>query len=384
MATSVTRQRVANISLLEYANKNRHEGFFSDVTIVAGNDRLPANRLVLSCYSTYFEGMFKLQMRERYENIIEVKTIDGRKLRALINFIYTGSINIDEQSVMNLLSGADYLQLHEVKEFCFEFLRSHITVDNSLDILKTADLYRNESLNKEMLQYISINFDTVLQSDDFKQLSNEELTTCISKLDRSQVKESSVFEAIAAWCNYDEEAREKDFSGLFQMVRLRKVPIDYLEEVILEKELVTNAADCHKTALSAFRKLVKEQNAKPQASKLLCFGGEGSENKVTVVYDLNSETSVNYSDLPEKLLGHCSLLLNDYIYCIGGYKNNRTHSISTDSVSRLNSKKQTSDWEQLAPMYKKRRFFAAAVHSDVIVVAGGEDENCTTVASTEV
>ena len=329
MATSVTRQRAANISLLEYANKNRDEGFFSDVTIVAGNERIPANRLVLSCYSTYFEGMFKLQMRERYEKIIEVKTIDGRELRVLIDFIYTGSINIDEQNVMNLLSGADYLQLHEVKEFCFEFLRSHITVDNSLDILKTADLYRNESLKNEMQQYISINFDKVSQTDDFKQLSNEELTTCISKLDRSQVKESSIFRAIVSWCNHDEEAREKDFSGLFQMVRLRKVPIDYLEEAILEEELVTNAADCHKTALSALRTLVQEQNVKPQASKLVCFGEKRSKNKLNVVYDLNSETSMNYPDLPEKLQGPCSLLLNDYIYCIGGDQKNRPHSIST-------------------------------------------------------
>ena len=198
MATSIIRQRVANISLLEYANKNRDQGFFSDVTIVAGSERIPANRLVLSCYSAYFEGMFKLQMRERYEDIIEIKTIAGRELRVLIDFIYTGSINIDEQSVMNLLSGADYLQLHEVKGFCFEFLRSHITVDISLGIFKTADLYRNESLKNEMQQHISINFDKVLQADDFKQLSNEELISCISKLDRSQVNESSIFEAIVA------------------------------------------------------------------------------------------------------------------------------------------------------------------------------------------
>ena len=374
----------AHFNLLEYANKNRDEGLFSDVTIVAGNERIPANRLVLSCYSTYFEGMFKLQMRERYENIIEIKTIDGRELRALIDFIYTGSIDIDEQNVMNLLSGAEYLQLHEVKEFCFEFLRSHITVDNSLGILKTADLYRNESLNQEMLQYISINLDKVLQTDDFKQLSNEELISCISKLDGSQVKESLIFEAIVAWCNYDEEAREKDFSGLFQMVRLRKVPIDYLEEVILEEELVTSAADCHKTALSAFRKLVKEQNAKPQGSKLICLGGRYRSTKVTVVYDLNGETSVSYPGLRERLQGHCSLLLNDYIYCIGGDFENRLILSGTDRVWRVNSRKQTSEWEQVASMNTKRCFLGAAVYGDVIIVAGGADENGWLLASTEV
>ena len=384
MATIVTRQRVANMSLLEYPNKNRQEGFFSDVTIVAGNERIPANRLVLSCYSTYFEGMFKLQMRERYENIIEIKSIDGRELRALIDFIYTGSIDIDEQNVMKLLSGADYLQLHEVKQFCFEFLRSHITSDNSLSILKTADLYRNESLHKEMLQHIGINLDQILHTDDFKQLLNKELISCISKLNRSQIKESSIFKAIVVWCCHDKKAREKFFSKLFKMVLLQKVSIDYLEEVILEEDLVTNAADCYKIALSAFRKLVREQNARPQASKLLCVRGVGNENKVTVVYDLNSETLVNYPDLPEKLQAHCSLQLNHHIYCIGGDIKIQPYLYGTDSVWRLKSRKPTSGWEQVSSMNSERCAMGAAVYSDVIVVAGGLNENRRVLASTEV
>ena len=163
---------------------------------------------------------------------------------------------------------------------------------------------------------------------------------------------------------------------------MQKVPIDYLEEVILEDDLVINAPDCHKIALSAFRNLVKEQNAKPQASKLLCIGGYSS-TKVTVVYELNSEISVNYPDLPAKFHRH-SLLLNDYIYCIGGGFKNRRFSQGTDRVWRLNSKKQTSGWEAVASMNTKRCLMGAAVYGDVIVVAGGADENRRQLASTEV
>ena len=151
MTNSVTRQRVANISLLEYAHKNRDEGFFSDVTIVAGNERIPANRLVLSCHSPYFEGLFKFQEKNyKMENIIEIETVDGQALKALIDFSYTGSITISEQNVKNLLSGAEYLKMHKIKQFCFEFLRSNITVNNLLDIRKMAHHYNNEGLMKEI------------------------------------------------------------------------------------------------------------------------------------------------------------------------------------------------------------------------------------------
>ena len=160
---------------------------------------------------------------------------------------------------------------------------------------------------------------------------------------------------------------------------------NHLEAVILEEELVTSAADCHKIALSTFRKLVKEQNAKPQASKLLCFGGEDRSTKVTVVYDLNNETSVvNYTDLPEKIQRHCSLLLNRYIYCIGDDVENRVFYEETDRVWRINSRNQTSGWKQVASMNSKRCEISAAVHGDLIVVAGGADENGYLVSSAEV
>ena len=381
MADFMIRQRFAKLSLLDYANHNRE--FFSDVTIVAGNEEIPGNRLILSCYSSYFEGMFKLPMRERYEKTIELNTIDGKVLRALIDFIYAGSINIDAQNVVDLLSGADYLQLHEAKEFCFEFLRSHITVDNAVGILKTADLYRNESLKKEIQQYISINLDKVMQTNDFKQLSKEELVFCISRLDRKQVQEFSIFQAIVGWCSHDQKARERKFPELFKMIQLQKVSLDRLK-ANLEEKLETYSADYLKIALSAFQKLVKDHNAKLQASKLICLGGKNRTSKVSVVYDIDSDTSVNYPDFPTSLRFHCSLLLNDYVYCLGGDTANQKRPKGTDKVWRLYSKNQTLGWEQVAPMITKRYSMDAAAYGDVIVVAGGVDENNLTVASTEV
>ena len=390
MFNSVTRQRAANSNLLEYANKNRDEGFFSDITIVAGNERIPANRLVLSCYSTYLEGMFKFFERNPpFENIIEIEDVDGKALRSLINFVYTGSITISEQNVKDLLSGAHYLKLDEVKQFCFEFLRTRIAADTAMNILKVAIRYGNEDLQNEIHQYISINLNKVLQTDDFKALSSDELMSSISKLDCSPTNKSSIFQAIVAWAKHDQEARKTDFLELFKMISLDEVPINYLEEIILEEELVTTVVECHKLALSTFRKLLKEQNAKPNASKLLCVGGElGNRitSKAEVVFDLENRSSTeNYSDLPEKIRCHCSVMMNGYIYCIGGdMKNYVLFWKGTDSVWRLNSKIQTSWWEQVASMQTKRCAMGAAVYGDVIVVAGGVDEDSKVLASTEI
>ena len=222
MPNSVTRQRLANASLLDYANKNRDEGFFSDVTIVAGNESIPANRLVLSCNSPYFETMFKSSMRERYENTVEIQAVDGKSMKALIDFIYTGSVTIETETVLHLLSGADYLQLQEVAQFCFGFLQSNITPQNALKILKTAKLYRSDTLQHEVKQYIDSNFNEVTKTDEFKALLKQDLISLISNLHQTETTVTSLYQAVLAWTKHD-KSRKEDFSELFKLIKFARV-----------------------------------------------------------------------------------------------------------------------------------------------------------------
>ena len=379
MCHPVIRHRAANANLLEFANQNRDQGFFSDVMIVAGHEKIPANRLVLSCYSTYFDKYFKfLEQNSKYESVIEIENVDGSALKNLIDYIYIGHIFISERNVVKLLSGAHYLQMQEVKQFCFEFMESNAWIVVHSSLVK--------DLKKEMQQYrySRIKFDEFVKTDDFLAISNEELTACISNLNRSQVKESSIFEGIVAWIKHDEEARKTVFQDLLAVVDLQKIPTDYFQEVILEEKLVENTPDCHGFAINIYHNLVKKNKVDPKASKLLRLGGKEVFPKVTVVHDLSPGSSVNYPDIPEmQMLTHCSLTLNDYIYCIGGNKSNTQNVSGIDNVWRLNSTKQNSGWEKVASMNTKRCLMGAAVYGDVIVVAGGADENNFTLASTE-
>ena len=71
-AKPIIKKRLFDSNLLQYAKRNREEGFFNDVTVTTGNKSITANRMVLSCNSKYFEKMFKASFEERYSNTIEV------------------------------------------------------------------------------------------------------------------------------------------------------------------------------------------------------------------------------------------------------------------------------------------------------------------------
>ena len=105
--------------LLKYANETRLFGFFNDVTIKVQNKTFPANRMVLSCYSKFFEKTFLVELKEKYENSVTIHNMSTKSMQTIIDFIYTGKIVIVNESVIDLLSTADYLFVDEVKQYFF-------------------------------------------------------------------------------------------------------------------------------------------------------------------------------------------------------------------------------------------------------------------------
>jgi len=67
---TVTRQRATSPNVLEYANKKRNNGAFNNVIIETGTEAIAANRMILSCCSLFFEGMFNVEMKEKYQNSV--------------------------------------------------------------------------------------------------------------------------------------------------------------------------------------------------------------------------------------------------------------------------------------------------------------------------
>ena len=377
MSNPVIKKRIVNASLLEYANKNRNEGFFSDITIQANDKSIPANRLVLSCYSPFFERMFKSSMRERYEAKIEIQIADGQTLTDLIEYIYVGSITIGEQNVMSILSGADYLQLDDVKQFCFDFLESNIKPETSLEIFKAAALYRNVELKKKAQQYIGLHLDQIAQTDDFKNLSQEDLNCCITNLNQNRTVASSLYKSILVW-THQAESRKAEFFEFLKRVNLNKLSMDFLEKVVLEEALVLNCMNSKKLALQVFHNSLQNYAIKlNETTKVIRFGGKGASQKVSVVYScLNDEESRGFPDLNQELYSHSALKTNDYVYLLGGKtkKKGTKDYHCTSNVWQLHLKEKTLAWKQVANMQEKRSLMGAAVYRDTLVVAGGFDE----------
>ncbi|KAK5971440.1 BTB/POZ domain protein, partial [Trichostrongylus colubriformis] len=101
--------------LLAQLGKFRNDSRLCDVTLVVKGTRINAHRLVLAASSKYFETMFTSGMVESREHDIKMNGIEARTLDALVNFCYSGEVNIDDNNVQDILAGACLLQLSDVK-----------------------------------------------------------------------------------------------------------------------------------------------------------------------------------------------------------------------------------------------------------------------------
>ena len=377
--------------LLEYATANRDNGIFNDVIIIAGHASISANRMVLSCFSKFFEKMFKSDMKERYQPTITIKQVDATAVQYLVDYMYEGIITVDSSNVIDILAAADFLLLDEVKEFCFEYLRKVISFNNWYAALSASQLYRSDHLQKLIYQFIIDNVNDIIQSSDFKSFTKNDMTSLILNLRESKevVDETILCKLIFSWTKQDEDERHTIFVELFRMVNLKKIPLEVLQTIIRET-LVKSNADCANALRrellrmsSRTEKQCKEVPPKMQSSKIICLGGKDTGTKVIDILNTFFVTEQNYPDLPYDVELHCSLKLNDIIFCIGGRERINRENIY-NKVYQMKLNETNLRWKEVASMNAMRCGMGGAVFNDCLIVAGGlHGRNKVRLASTE-
>lgn len=102
--------------------------------------------------------MFTGSLRDPEQTEITLGDVNGDVLQAVVNYCYTGTIEIREDNVETLLSTACLMLLHEVVEACSRFLAHQLHPSNCLGIAVFAEYQNCSSLLMEANSYTSQHF----------------------------------------------------------------------------------------------------------------------------------------------------------------------------------------------------------------------------------
>ncbi|KAG8236688.1 hypothetical protein J437_LFUL016725 [Ladona fulva] len=95
--------------------------------------------------------MFSLGLKESREERIEIKCMDGIILRKIVEYIYSGEIEIPEEHILSILEASSLLQLGSLRSLCLQKLLSTIgpysTLENYGRLANRLGLHDIESLS---------------------------------------------------------------------------------------------------------------------------------------------------------------------------------------------------------------------------------------------
>lgn len=127
---------------------------FSDVSIIVGCREFKAHKAILAARSPVFLAMFKHDMKERHENIVEIRDIDERVMREMLRFIYAERVERIQEFANDLLAAAEKYSLEGLKIMCEEALCGKLTINNAADVLALADMYNADCLKTQVIHFL--------------------------------------------------------------------------------------------------------------------------------------------------------------------------------------------------------------------------------------
>ena len=318
------------VELLKRLNLQRNQNCLCDITLVAkeGNE-FRAHKNVLSAASPFFLKLLQSEMKEKEEGVIRFEDISELILADVLEFIYTGSVEINETNAKDLIVAAEYLLIEGLKTKSGRFLeQQQMTCSNCISTFCFAEKYRCEELVANSTKFILDNFASVAESEEFLSLKAEEVEKWISNDEIRLATEEDVLKIILNWIEHDKSKRKGKFKKLFGQVRLVLLSRDSLLTVVTH-ELVRQDSECLTKVLDAIDVVrtasedINDQSPRKrlETQAIVVGGGEYLFCYLPMLPEKDAWKTMSYLTEELQNLSHGTKMINfhDQLYTINGY-----------------------------------------------------------------
>ena len=245
------------VEMMKRLDIQRKKGQFCDVVLEVCNGedqaRFNAHRVVLCAGSPFFYSALNNDMKESKEGLIRLEDMSKVAIEELLDYLYTGHVDVTQHNAFDLLKIADFLVIPSLKEVSSNFIIQSLSSSNCFMAYYLAVNYRCFELQEKARDFIYANFTRVVEHEDFLNLTINEVEEWISS-DEIRVRgEEDVFEAIVKWVEQKGSGEREKFFELFRHVRLIYLSRNYVFNEIFPHPLVTNDKACTDFVLDAVK-----------------------------------------------------------------------------------------------------------------------------------
>ena len=353
-----------------------------DVVLRAGGTEIRTHRAILAACSAYFLAMFTHELRESGQDVVEIKDMDPDILSSLVDFAYTGEVQVTVENVQEVLSAASLLQITQVQDICCEFLKKQLDANNCLGIKNFAEANGCSQLSDVIDEYARRHFQEVAVGSEFLNNSWENIAKLISSSDLNVGSEEDVYSAVMQWVKQDPTDRVQHLPSLLAEVRLPMLPVPALMTKVDCEPLIKQNIECRDLLDEAKRyHLLPDQRDLRSANPrfiprkstlgiLYAVGGKESSESITRTVETYNHMEDRWKEATGMIVRRQQLgvgVLDGKVYAVGG----------SDGSLRLSSVEcfdpATNFWSFVAPMSTCRSGVGVGVLGGAMYAAGGYD-----------
>ncbi|ELT92694.1 hypothetical protein CAPTEDRAFT_64361, partial [Capitella teleta] len=168
----------------------------TDVTLILPDQSaILCHKVVLMAASPFFETMFQSGLKEGAEQNIKLDFADSDIIKTLVEFFYTGDIELTEGNIKALVAGSEFLCCKHLKAHCEEYLVDTVDLSNCIDYYRYGQVFNLKLLIKTAFDFILFKFRDFREISDFDKLTEDELVEVVSCDRLNAENEDVVFEA---------------------------------------------------------------------------------------------------------------------------------------------------------------------------------------------
>ncbi|KAJ5080616.1 pep-cterm sorting domain-containing protein [Anaeramoeba ignava] len=179
-------------------NQNQEESHF-DFEIISEQDQISfkTHKSILSSRSEYFKTLFNSKMSE-YQEKITLTDIPSPTLFAILNYFYSGKIEINLENAIEILIFASRYLIDELIETSSYFIKNNLQMQTIVDVLNLSEEMSLNQLLEFCYQFISENFYEFIKTSFFLELEENHLNSILSN-DKIFTNEFETFQSIIKW-----------------------------------------------------------------------------------------------------------------------------------------------------------------------------------------
>ncbi|KAJ5072285.1 pep-cterm sorting domain-containing protein [Anaeramoeba ignava] len=231
-----------------------NEESYFDFEIICEQNQISfkTHKSILSSRSQYFKSLFKSKMKEYQENKMILKDVSSSILFSILNYFYSGRIEINLENAIQILIFSSKYLIDELIEICSNFIKNNFQFETVVDVLKLSESMNFNQLLDFCYQFILDNFEEFIKTSFFLELKENHLNSILSN-DEIPINEFEMFQAIIKWGKH--ESNINQVSKVIDKIRFIDFSKEELEDSLKEDLIPKQISE----KLIQFKKIKKDK-----------------------------------------------------------------------------------------------------------------------------